>query len=64
MGGLGSEFAEAGFRMPKPLVNIVGRPVSSLFSGMFGVCCFRDPVITFLTAQNIYTFVPVPFCAA
>ncbi|CAK9073303.1 unnamed protein product [Durusdinium trenchii] len=27
MGGSGSEFAEAGFRMPKPLVNIVGRPV-------------------------------------
>ena len=27
MGGLGTEFAEAGFRMPKPLVNIVGRPV-------------------------------------
>ncbi|CAE7511830.1 unnamed protein product [Symbiodinium pilosum] len=27
MGGLGTEFAEAGFRMPKPLVNVVGRPV-------------------------------------
>ena len=27
MGGLGTEFADAGFRMPKPLVNIVGRPV-------------------------------------
>ncbi|CAE8582461.1 unnamed protein product [Polarella glacialis] len=27
MGGLGGAFAEAGFRMPKPLVNVVGRPV-------------------------------------
>jgi len=27
MGGSGADFAEAGFRMPKPLVNIVGRPV-------------------------------------
>eukprot|EP00931_Biecheleriopsis_adriatica_P074699 TRINITY_DN48704_c0_g1_i1.p1 TRINITY_DN48704_c0_g1~~TRINITY_DN48704_c0_g1_i1.p1 ORF type:complete len:791 (-),score=143.38 TRINITY_DN48704_c0_g1_i1:120-2492(-) len=27
MGGLGWEFAEAGFCMPKPLVNVVGRPV-------------------------------------
>eukprot|EP00438_Fugacium_kawagutii_P035132 Skav218772 [mRNA] locus=scaffold1372:340995:342750:- [translate_table: standard] len=27
MGGSGVDFAEAGFRMPKPLVNIVGRPV-------------------------------------
>merc|ERR1740123_250492 len=25
--GLGESFAEAGFRMPKPLVNVVGRPV-------------------------------------
>eukprot|EP00408_Alexandrium_pacificum_P003521 CAMPEP_0171222682 /NCGR_PEP_ID=MMETSP0790-20130122/35388_1 /TAXON_ID=2925 /ORGANISM="Alexandrium catenella, Strain OF101" /LENGTH=766 /DNA_ID=CAMNT_0011688633 /DNA_START=39 /DNA_END=2339 /DNA_ORIENTATION=+ len=27
MGGLGDSFAEAGFRFPRPLVNIVGRPV-------------------------------------
>jgi len=27
MGGLGSRFSEKGFRYPKPLVNIVGRPM-------------------------------------
>mmetsp|Transcript_57738 Transcript_57738/g.171793 ORF Transcript_57738/g.171793 Transcript_57738/m.171793 type:complete len:774 (-) Transcript_57738:228-2549(-) len=27
MGGLGDSFAEAGFRFPRPLVNIVGRPL-------------------------------------
>ena len=27
MGGLGSRFSEKGFRYPKPLVNIIGRPM-------------------------------------
>ena len=55
MGGLGTEFAEAGFRMPKPLVNIVGRPVSRLFSGIRVLVCFWIPIITYLAPTKTHT---------
>lgn len=49
MGGLGSRFAKEGYAMPKPLVNIMGRP---MISWLIGYLHFKPGDVLYIALQR------------